>query len=59
MEKNYRKVPIPDLRKKEEIINLKHINLYVCVIMAVIIVFLIFSIIWAASYPNSNVPAGI
>ncbi|MDI6725095.1 MAG: hypothetical protein QMD61_10665 [Methanobacterium sp.] len=59
MLKTRRNVSIPDLRRKQSIINLEQINLQSCVMIGVIISLLVISILCVAAYPNSNMPVNI
>lgn len=59
MLKTRRNVSIPDLRRKQSIINLEQINLKSCVMIGVIISLLVISILCVAAYPNSNMPVNI
>ena len=58
MIKNSRKTAI-DLRKKRNYINLEEINIASCITIAMIILIFVLSAVVFASYPNSNIPAGI
>lgn len=59
MLKTRRNVSIPDLRRKQSIINLEQINLQSCIMIGVIISLLVISILCVAAYPNSNMPVNI
>ena len=48
-----------DLRKKRSYINLEGINMISCITIAMIIFIFVLSVAVFASYPNSNMPAGI
>lgn len=48
-----------DLRKKRSYINLEGINMVSCITIAMIVLIFILSVAVFASYPNSNMPAGI
>ncbi len=48
-----------DLRKKRSYINLEGINMVSCITIAMIILIFVLSVAVFASYPNSNMPAGI
>ncbi|MEN6291639.1 MAG: hypothetical protein ABFD07_06435 [Methanobacterium sp.] len=48
-----------DLRKKRNYINLEEINMASCITIAMIILIFVLSVAVFASYPNSNMPAGI
>ncbi len=48
-----------DLRKKRSYINLEGINMISCITIAVMILIFVLSVAVFASYPNSNMPAGI
>ena len=48
-----------DLRKKRNYINLEGINMVSCITIAVMILIFVLSVAVFASYPNSNMPAGI
>lgn len=48
-----------DLRKKRSYINLEGINMVSCITIAMIVLIFVLSVAVFASYPNSNMPAGI
>jgi biopolymer transport protein ExbD len=48
-----------DLRKKRNYINLEEINMVSCITIAMIVLIFILSVAVFASFPNSNMPAGI
>ena len=48
-----------DLRKKRSYINLEGINMISCITIATMILIFVLSVAVFASYPNSNMPAGI
>lgn len=48
-----------DLRKKRSYINLEGINMISCITIAMIVLIFVLSVAVFASYPNSNMPAGI
>ena len=48
-----------DLRKKRRYINLEGINMVSCITIAMIVLIFVLSVAVFASYPNSNIPAGI
>ncbi|MEN6551736.1 MULTISPECIES: hypothetical protein [Methanobacterium] len=48
-----------DLRKKRNYINLEEINMASCITIAMIVLIFILSVAVFASFPNSNMPAGI
>ena len=48
-----------DLRKKRNHINLEEINMVSCITIAMIVLIFILSVAVFASFPNSNMPAGI
>ncbi len=48
-----------DLRKKRSYINLEGINMVSCITIAVIVLVFVLSAVLFASYPNSNMPAGV
>ncbi|HEX3014502.1 MAG TPA: hypothetical protein VHO92_09565 [Methanobacterium sp.] len=48
-----------DLRKRRSYINLEGINMVSCITIAMVVLIFILSVAVFASYPNSNMPAGI
>ncbi|MCZ3366641.1 MULTISPECIES: hypothetical protein [Methanobacterium] len=48
-----------DLRKKRNYINLEEINMASCITIAMIVLIFVLSVAVFASFPNSNMPAGI
>ncbi|MEL7671678.1 hypothetical protein [Methanobacterium sp.] len=48
-----------DLRKKRNYIKLEEINMVSCITIAMIVLIFILSVAVFASFPNSNMPAGI
>ncbi len=50
---------VPDLRRRQKIINLEEINLYSCIMVGIIISLFVISILCVSAYPNSNIPLNI
>lgn len=50
---------VPDLRRRQKVINLENINLHSCLMMVIILSVFIISVLCVSAYPNSNIPAGI
>ena len=48
-----------DLRKRRSYINLEEINLASCITIAMDVLIFVLSAVIFASYPNSNMPAGV